>query len=117
MFFGIFLGCSWASLQGFSYSFSMGFSGFLKLAFATFVIGCFKLFFVWVFTVFFRISRFFRGGQELVFNPDSQPQNHPMKKNVVRLGNQTINVPIFGLMILDAGSVQNLFLHGWWQLH
>ena len=56
---------------------------------------------------------------ELIFNPDPRPQKHQMKKDMARPGNQTIGLPVIGLMIpglqMLGGSVQCLFLHGWWQ--
>ena len=59
--------------------------------------------------------------KEPILNPDSQPQKHPMKKDMARPGNQTIGLPVIGLMIpglqMLGGSVQRLILHGWWQPH
>ena len=58
---------------------------------------------------------------EFFLNLVSQPQKHPMKKDMARPGNQTIAPPVTGLMIpglrMLGGSVQSLILHGWWQLH
>ena len=34
------------------------------------------------------------------FNPDFQPQKHPTKKDMAMPGNQTIGLPVSGLMIL-----------------
>ena len=86
---------SWSFLQFF---FHRVFSGFLKVNFAGFVIVfCIT---IMGFYGFCMVFKFFRERKDGTFNPDSQLQNHPMKKNGVRLGNQTISVPIFGLMIL-----------------
>ena len=35
----------------------------------------------------------------MVPHPDSQPQKHPMRKDMARPGNQTIGLPVTGLMI------------------
>ena len=52
-----------------------------------------------------------------ILNPDSQPQKHPMKKDMTRHGNQTIGLPVIGLMTpgrqMLGGSAQGLILHGW----
>ena len=60
-------------------------------------------------------------GIEPFLNPDSQPQKHPMKKGMSRPGNQTIGVPVTGLMIpglqMLGGSAQKPVLYGWWQLN
>ena len=40
-----------------------------------------------------------RQRKELFFNPDSQPQKHPMKKGMARPGNQTIGLPAIGQTI------------------
>ena len=57
--------------------------------------------------------------KEPIINPDSQPQKHPMKKDMVRPGNQTIGLPVIGLttpgLQMLGGSAQGLTLHGWWQ--
>ena len=41
-----------------------------------------------------------------------------MKKDMARPVNQTIGLPVIGLMIpglqVLSGFVQRLFLHGWW---
>ena len=58
--------------------------------------------------------------QEPILNPDFQLQKLPMKKDMARSRNQTIGLPVTGLMIpglqMLGGSAQRLFLHGWWQL-
>ena len=44
--------------------------------------------------------------KEYILNPDSQLQKHPMKKDMPKPGNQTIGLPVIGLMIPgtpDAG--------------
>ena len=52
--------------------------------------------------------------KEPFLNPDSQPQKHPMKKDMARPGNQTIGLPVTGLTIPGrwVGSAQKLILHG-----
>ena len=59
--------------------------------------------------------------KEPYLNRDSQPQKHPVTKDVVMPGNQTIGLPVIGLMIpglqILGGSVQSFILHGCWQLH
>ena len=44
-----------------------------------------------------------------------------MKKDMARPGNQTIGLPVIGLMIpgllMLGGSVHSLILRGWWQHH
>ena len=40
-----------------------------------------------------------KAGRELILNPDSQFQKHPMKKDVAIPGNQTIGLPVIGLTI------------------
>ena len=59
--------------------------------------------------------------KEPFLNPDSQHQKHPMKNDMAMPGNQTIGLPVIGLVIpglqMLGGSVQSLILHGWWQLH
>ena len=51
--------------------------------------------------------------KEPVLNLDSQPQKHPMKKYMATPVNQTIGLPVIGLMIpglqMLGGSVQRLF--------
>ena len=37
--------------------------------------------------------------KDFFLNPDSQPQKHPMKKDMARPGTQTIGLPVTGLMI------------------
>ena len=57
--------------------------------------------------------------KELFLNRDSQPQIHPMKKDMAKPENQTIGLPVTGLMVpglqMLGGSVQSLKHHGWWQ--
>ena len=57
--------------------------------------------------------------KEPIHNPDSQPRKY--KKDVASPGNQTIGLPVTGLMIpglqMLGGSVQSHTLHGWWQHH
>ena len=59
--------------------------------------------------------------QEPILNPDSQPQKHPMKKDMAKPGDQTIGLPVIGLMIpglqMLGGCAQGLLLHGWRQPH
>ena len=54
-----------------------------------------------------------------ILNPDSQPQKHPMEKDMAKPGNQTIGLPVTGLMTpgrqMLGGSAQRVVLHGWWQ--
>ena len=55
--------------------------------------------------------------KEPILSPDSQPQKHQMKKDMAGPGNQTIGLPVIGLMIpglrMLVGFVQGLLLHGW----
>ena len=50
--------------------------------------------------------------KEPILNPDSQPQKHPTKKDKARPGNQTIGLPVIGLVIpglkMLGGSVHKV---------
>ena len=52
--------------------------------------------------------------KEPFLNPDSQPQKHPMRKDMARLGNHTIRLPVIGLMIpglqMLGGSVTRSYI-------
>ena len=60
-----------------------------------------------------------KGKEGTIINPDSQPQKHPMKKDMDRPWNQTIRLPVIGLttpgLQMLGGSAQGLILHGLWQ--
>ena len=53
----------------------------------------------------------------LILNPDFQPLEHPMKKDMAMPGNRTTDLPAIGLTILGlqllGGLERELILHGW----
>ena len=57
--------------------------------------------------------------KEPILNPDSQRQEHLTKKDMARVGNQTIGLPVIGLtspgLQMRGGAAQGHVLHGWWQ--
>ena len=50
--------------------------------------------------------------KEHCFNPDCQPQKHPMKKDMAALGNQTISLPVIGLTIPGLQMLGGYAAHG-----
>ena len=59
--------------------------------------------------------------KEHIPNLDSRPRKHTMEKDMARLGNQKIRLPVIGLMIpglqMLGRCVRGLILHRWWQCH
>ena len=55
-----------------------------------------------------------------ILNPDFQPLQHPMKKDMAMTGNRMMGLPASGLTILGlqllGGIVRKLILHGGWHL-